>query len=86
MAEWLGEDTDLVVNTVTVSEPNVDVVLVGPTRHPEIEDLEAAPDGEALGIRPIATVTEVPATTETFSETGGKTSSGPSPPYGACSP
>ena len=79
VAEWLGEDTDLVVNTVTVSEPNVDVVLVGPTLHPEIEDLEALLT-EALGYPAVVTVTQVPATTETFSETGGKTSSGPSPP------
>ena len=79
VAEWLGEDTDLVVNTVTVSEPNADVVLVGPTLHPEIEDLEALLT-EALGYPAVVTVTQVPATTETFSETGGKTSSGPSPP------
>ena len=65
VAEWLGDDTDLVVSEVTVSEPDVGVLLVGPDDHPPIEDLEAALS-DALGYAVVVTVTQVPASTETF--------------------
>jgi uncharacterized hydrophobic protein (TIGR00271 family) len=79
VAEWLGEDTVLVVNEVSVSEPEVDVILVGPEAHPSIEDLEAALS-EALGWSVVVTVTQVPASTETYSDAGAATGSEVSPP------
>jgi uncharacterized membrane protein len=79
VAEWLGEDTVLVVNEVSVSEPEVDVILVGPEAHPPIEDLEAALS-EALGWSVVVTVTQVPASTETYSDAGAATGSEVSPP------
>jgi uncharacterized hydrophobic protein (TIGR00271 family) len=79
LATWLGDDTDLTVSQVTVSEPDVDVVLVGPTQHPPIEDLEVALS-DALGYPVVVTVTQVPATEESYSKETGKTSVGSGAP------
>jgi uncharacterized hydrophobic protein (TIGR00271 family) len=79
VAEWLGPDSNLDVNTVTVSQPDVGVILVGPTRHPPIEDLEVALS-DALGYPVVITVTQIPVSAETYSQEGGKSTTGPSPP------
>jgi hypothetical protein len=79
VATWLGDDTDLTVNQVTVSEPDVDVILLGPSQHRPIEELEGALT-DALGYRVVVTVTQIPASEESYSEEEGKTTTGLSTP------
>jgi uncharacterized hydrophobic protein (TIGR00271 family) len=79
VATWLGDDTDLTVNQVTVSEPDVDVILLGPSQHGPIEELEGALT-DALGYRVVVTVTQIPASEESYSEEEGKTTTGLSTP------
>jgi len=79
VATWLGDDTDLTVNQVTVSEPDVDVILLGPSQHRPIEELEGALT-DALGYRVVVTVTQIPASEESYSEEEGKRTTGLSTP------
>jgi uncharacterized hydrophobic protein (TIGR00271 family) len=79
VATWLGEDTDLIVSSVTVGEPDVDAILVGPGEYPPIEDLEIALS-DSLGYPVVVTLIQVPAQEESYSQEGGKNAVGSGEP------
>ena len=78
VSTWLGENTDLFVDSVVVSEPDVDVILVGPGDSPAIEDLEAILS-DSLGYPVVVTVAQIPAHKESYSQEDGLTSNSSDP-------